>query len=444
MLITALFLIVAAAWFFASGRLLLAFFPPGWPGWAPGMGTRELGATVGASWLLGATALWAQSSVVNVLLVGAEPARAEDILAVHTQVYLGLHVVLLIAARLRAPAKLRPRHERATRARFDFSPVFAVHAVLLAAIPALYALDGLREELGASTEIASTQAAMFFAGAVPEHLVPLGIAFVLVGALVRLGVARLAAWLVGSGWLLAGLLTDPDLLREPVTLARSAPGPRELQTFLLACVLGLVWARTADRRARGIALLLLATLPLAANFGVTVTALIGLVILRFAVPSGGSMRWPWVLWFACALTPIVHYYVLLRDVLPAEELTFGVHASHFTIADFEHWRWWLTPPAAVLLWCWVRSRTPSDADDRRLVRIAGWLVALAPALLVMQVALRDAVGFGLEGLPYEWDVERLVTLRYFVLGWTPALLLLVLANFAPRVAHGSATDEPST
>ncbi|MCB9916055.1 MAG: hypothetical protein H6828_13075 [Planctomycetes bacterium] len=96
----------------AVGRVVLAWLPPGWPGYGRGW---ELGATLSASWMLGALA-W-----------GLAP--------------LGWLWALVFGARLATlPGALRPRHGHLRRADSIHAAVFAVALGLHLALPVVGAV----------------------------------------------------------------------------------------------------------------------------------------------------------------------------------------------------------------------------------------------------------------------------------------------------------------
>ncbi|MCB9903236.1 MAG: hypothetical protein H6831_02415 [Planctomycetes bacterium] len=429
MLTTALLTLVAALALFASGRLLLAFLPPGWPGWAPGLGTRELGATVGASWLLGSLAHAALAMVTIAVATGADlgPPQTYTYFAI---VYGGVHAILVMLVVSRAPAKLRPRHE-APLPRTDWFAVALTSAtVAIAAWIARGDLEDRRVDFAGSFGDLKLPLAFEWLALTSHVVIPLALTLLLVGALRQLGLKHWGASLVGLGTLASyvELVEDPFRHLEGPHLPPLLP----LLVLLAACVLGLVWARRADRRARTIGLLLLSTLPLSAGVDAAPLVAIGLCIVLFALPAGGRRpASPWVLLVLTISAVLGVTHLSIARFVPDQEFFVAVQPRSVSLPEFENWRAWLAPPAIALIASWYSARRSKVRDEPHAGRLA-WALAIGmPLLLAMAAWLDGAVQTGIAAVGAGWGF----TLPYLVLGWTPALLVFLAIHFGPREAH---------
>jgi len=435
MLTIALLTLFSAALLFASGRMLLAFLPPGWPGWAPGMGARELGATIGTSWLLGSLAHSALAVLTNLFAIPNEP-DAETLYATFIVAYLALHAVLAVALILRAPAKLRPRHETSSKDSNWIAAPFALATLAVASWPIVVATESVAAQFSASTGLESVAFAMEWLPVLGGDLAPLALVLVLVGALGQLGLKSWAAWAVGLGSLVSYLAFTVD----PYMYLNNMQVPPLWPAFALttACVVGLVWARRADRRARTLALLLLSTLTLTGSVEAVPAALVGLCAVLFALPAGGRRPiWPWTLLVLVTPAQLAIRYLMTSNMQLNYELTLVFWPRSIGLPDFEHWRFWLAPPVALLVASWYLSRHSRAKGEPFAARLSWWLVALVPFVLALTAWSDGAAYFAFPGdepFAYEWSFP----LPFLVLGLTPALLVLLAVHFGPRETHATA------
>jgi len=441
MLTIALLTLFSAALLFASGRMLLAFLPPGWPGWAPGMGARELGATVGASWLLGSLAHAALATLTNLMALPRElePAATYGSFVV---AYLGVHAVLAVALFLRAPAKLRPRHESSpTRCSWIAAP-FALATLAVAYWPFALQAETLVAGRPSGADFESVAHSMEWLAAFGFYSAPLALVLVLVGALGQLGIKSWAAWAVGF----ASLISYLGFVEDPILYLDRMQVPPLWPAFALttACVVGLVWARRADRRARTLALLLLSTLTLTGSVEAVPAALVGLCAVLFALPAGGRRPiWPWTLLVLVTPAQLAIRYLMTSNMQLNYELTLVFRPRSIGLPDFEHWRFWLAPPVALLVASWYLSRHSRAKGEPFAARLSWWLVALVPFVLALTAWSDGAAYFAFPGdepFAYEWSFP----LPFLVLGLTPALLVLLAVHFGPRETHATAASaDPS-
>lgn len=435
MLITALFTLIASLVLFASGRLVLAFFPPGWPGFAPGMGTRELGATIGASWFLGALVQVVIATLANLILVPLD-TDPQAIYISFVMAYLGLHALLIIAVKLRAPAKLRPRHEVTASQPNWFACLLALATVGVAVWQMLINVDALRTDFAASFGDAHFAFALEWLAVTGRYLAPLALVLVMIGALGQLGLASWVAWSVGIG----SLLSFVTIVEEPFGELgdRVLPSTWSALALTVACVVGLVWARRADRRARTWCLLSLAIHPLIAETEAIAASLVGLCIVLFATPAGGRRPlWPWALVVVTVSANLMHLYTSLASLDSGFELQFEFTPHAIVLPELDHWRLWLTPPIGLLIASWYWARSSKLKDQRIAARLSWLLVAIVPLVLALTAWSEGAAQFTFAfsgGSSFDWTFS----LPYLVLGWTPALLVLLAVHFGPREARATA------
>lgn len=442
MLITALLALLAALLLFLSGRLILAFLPPGWPGFAPGMGTRELGATIGGSWLLGSLMLKLSAQVADFFLVsfGIEFETSFTGLEVG---YIGVHVLLALALVLRAPAKLRPRHEWSRPSNSWLVRLLALALIALACCPTLVEVDVLRAEAQAADALAQPYFIVRWLHDVRVGLTPLALTLVLIGALQQLGLRAWVAWLTGLGCIASYLAMADEFLRQLPDFGDVDRIP--LYALLVACIVGLVWARRADRRARTLALLMLAMLPLGFDIAAVPAALIGLSVVLFALPAGGRKpAWPWVLAIALLLSQLAYQWMFRgyqwRHAAPQLEIEqiLCFYPPELTLERLDSWRLWLTAPVIVVIAVWFQARRSLADSVPYSFRVSWLLVALIPIAFFAtgyadQTILLSTADEG------TWSHNWRFELSDVVLAWVPALLVLVAVHFGPREAHANTT-----
>lgn len=437
MLTNALLTLLVALVTLASGRLILAFLPPGWPGCAPGMGTRELGATVGVSWLVGSLAHTALAVLTDLMMLPVEQAEWRTVHDRFAAIYLGVHLVLAVALLLRSPAKLRPRHE-APAPRRDWLALLLALATFSVAGWITFRGELAEIDSGGARALERVARASLLLVVVGPTLGIVSLVLLLVGALGQLGIRRWVAWSVG----LASLLSYLELTEDPFRhlYGNWVPPLYPAMIVLVACVTGLVWAHRADRRARNIALLLISSLPLTAGADVVPAATLGLCFVLFALPAGTRRPvWPWVALLVTAPAQLALQYRFFSHQYSQHEYVPAFQPHSFALPAFDAWRLWLAPIVGVLIACWYLSRHSRVKDQPLVARRSWWLVALVPVLLALTAWSDGSVILDFEGnwMSAQGRSAWHFSLPYLALGWTPALLVLLAVHFGPRETHAT-------
>jgi len=418
---------------FAGGRLVLAFLPPGWPGWAPGMGRRELGATIGASGLLGLVLVQVCSTMA--FLVGM--AR-EDLGDVNLQfwtlfsVYFAVIAVLALAALLRAPAKLRPRHEYTRPRTRWFVWLLAALVTVASAWPAFRTYSA---SLSERPESIAYQLSLFWkVSLLWGSVTDLCVVLLLAGAL---GQLRRANWMP---WVVAGCVLACLQLSEVEHAAKQLYGmqsSRLAASLSLALAVALVWNRRADRRALTLAYLLLASMPILDKSDTPVAAT-GILLITIFLPGKARVSWPWIVLLVSVAARLSSEIAGTRQL----DMPFGISIPYpvLTLGDL-----YLRGPLPVafvalasVLWLaspWAKRRdeaaglVPVPAEKRVLTAH----ILATPVALLLATWFRGTSFINWEDSFFGGFSGASMDLRDFLLGWMPSMLLLAGLTFAPPV-----------